>query len=101
MIQGAKAVSTSGTEVRLVDTTTEALGRCCAKLTVTANTLNTDKIYLGTSSVSTSAFGVSLEADQSHTFGPGDGGGNSVDLSNIWIDAGVNGEGVKFIGEQI
>lgn len=99
-IQGSKSVTTSGTRVQLVASTTEALGRCCARVTITGNTANTNKIYIGTASVSTTAFGESLEADQSTTIGSG-GNGNSVDLANIWLDADTNGEGVKFYGEQV
>lgn len=100
MIYGDKNVTTSGTEVRLVATTAETLARWCAELTVTAKSANTNKIFVGgDSSVSTSAFGVSLDADQSHTFGPFDT--NCIDLANVWLDATTNGEGVRWVGTQI
>lgn len=100
MISGNKAVTTSGTEVRLIAQTAEALARCCAELTITGKTANTNKVYVdATSSVSTTVFGVSLEADQSIKFGPFEE--NVIDLSNIWLDADTNGEGVTYVGVQV
>lgn len=100
MISGSKTITTSGTEVQLVASTVENLARYCAQLTITGKTANTNKIYGASSAgVSTTAFGFSLEADQSYTIGPFEE--NAIDLANIWLDADTNGEGVTYVGEQV
>lgn len=102
MISGSKNVTTSGTEVQLLASTVENLGRLCARLTIQAKTGNTNNVYVGTSAaVSTSVFGVKLAAGQTYTIGMGETRGNGIDLANIWLDADTNGEGVTWFGEQI
>lgn len=80
---GKKTVTTAGTRVQLASST------ATKSITVRALAANTGLIYIGTSAVS-SANGFQLSKDDSV----------SVDLDNLsklWIDSSVNGEGVTYI----
>lgn len=82
---GQKAVTTSGTEVQLVASSTP-----CSSLVVKALAANTGKIYVGSNSSVTTSNGFELNAQESV----------SLDVDNVqdvYIDAGVNGEGVSWI----
>jgi hypothetical protein len=79
---GTTTVTTAGTRVALAAST------ACRKVIICAKDTNTGKIYYGGSSVSATS-GAFLYA----------GGSVSLDISNlasVYIDAGVNGEGVLF-----
>lgn len=99
--QGAKSVTTAGTRVRLVAENDNPVARLCARVTITANSANTNPVFVGDAAVSSTAFGARLAADKSFTIGLGETGGNSVDLTTIYLDATTNGEGVKFFAEQL
>ena len=85
---GKKTVTTAGTAVQLVTTST----RCNGPLMVKALTANTGYIYVGTVSGDVaSTNGYELDAGEVAPF-------NYVgDLQSIWIDSSVNGEGVTWI----
>lgn len=99
---GTKTVATAGTQVPLVATTETAPSALyCARLTLFALPGNTNKIYVGDSGVSSSAYGVRLDPGGSFTIGMGETRGNSINLSHVYIDSDTNGEGVMFYAEQI
>lgn len=84
---GSKSVTTAGTRVQLLSAATE-----CKSIDVTANYTNTDMIVVGGSGVvaaSGSRKGVPIAAGNTYTF-------KITDVSNVWIDSVVNGEGVSF-----
>lgn len=83
LVAGAKTVTTAGTRVQLVASST-----ACTKIIMTAEDDNTGKIYYGGSTVSSSvgdylfpAQKITLEID---------------DVNKVYIDAETNGDGVKF-----
>lgn len=91
---GARVVAAAGTRVALMPTRTPA-----AWVVVQSNTTNTAATYVGGPTVSPTS-GYELA-------GPGDwipfrpiGDLNAYDLSQIFVDAVVNGEGVKFIYQR-
>lgn len=62
----------------------------CREVTVIAKLTNNGPIYVGGSDVSSTVYGVQLEAKDSYTF--------VVSNANaIWVDAGINGEGVSYV----
>lgn len=80
---GKQTVTTSGTRVQLASSTTTTT------ITVRALVGNTGIIYVGNSAV-TASNGFQLSASESV----------SIDLDNlskVWIDSSVNGEGVTYI----
>lgn len=100
--QNSKSVTTAGTRVPLVATTVTAPGSLyCARLTIEANAGNTNKVYVGDSNVSSTAYGVSLNPGQTYTLGMGETRGNPINLSHVYLDADTNSNGVKFYAEQI
>lgn len=87
-----KTVAAAGTAVRLTTTNIMAISA-----TIQALHSNTGRVCFGGSSVLVSTnTGTCLSADQA---GPlleiGQPSGKPFDLSQIWIDAAVNGEGVS------
>lgn len=87
---GNRAVTTAGTAVQL--STTKILANW---IYIQPKPANTDVVYIGDSTVS-STVGVEFAVGNSGVLWPVVGT-NVYDLSTIWVDAAVNGEGVKFI----
>lgn len=84
---GTKNVTTAGTEVQLTTTSTP-----CSWVVVTARPANTGKIVVGDSAIVATAGserGIVLSAGSSVSL-PVD------DVSKVYIDSTVNGEGVSF-----
>jgi 2-succinyl-5-enolpyruvyl-6-hydroxy-3-cyclohexene-1-carboxylate synthase len=84
--QGVKVVTTAGTDVVL------ATSRSIKWIIIQAQTDNTGFVSIGASGVDATVAtgtGIALAAGESLTL-PGD------DLANIYIDATVSGEGVRF-----
>lgn len=90
-----KAVTTAGTRVQI--TTSHILATA---LTIQALRTNTGYIYVGDSSVAVGQ-GIELGANRVFSFsGAKDRGGNcEFDLSEVYIDSSVNGEGVRLAYE--
>lgn len=78
-----KTVTTAGTRVRLDDIP-------AGEVTVIALKGNTGSIFVGGSDVSSTVFGVELQANEAFTF-------NVNNANLIYIDASVNGEGVSYV----
>jgi hypothetical protein len=76
-------VTTAGTRVRLPDIP----GRL---VTIVANKGNTGSIFAGMITVSSSVFGVELEAKDSFDF-------QVSNANEIYIDSSVNGEGISYV----
>ena len=87
---GSRTVTTAGTRVTLVSTRTPA-----AWVIVQANHDNTDAVYVGGSTVS-STRGARLLAGDSVTI-PQMAGVGAYDLQTVYVDAAVGGEGVRYI----
>ena len=88
MADGSKNVTTAGTAVPLVATSTE-----CKRVDVTARINNTDVVVVGASTVvaaSGTRRGVPLLPGATYTFYP-------TDLADVYIDSVVSGEGVSFV----
>ena len=82
---GAKTVASAGTAEALAGSTTARL------VAITTNSANTGRIAIGDNGVVASTDGMSLGSDETVVLPvPGD------NLVNLFIDATVNGEGVKF-----
>ena len=81
---GSKTVTTAGTEVQLTSTVTK-----CFYVIITALVTNEGTIWVGASTVA-SGRGVPLVALQSCRI-------DIDDLSKIYIDATISGEGVSFV----
>lgn len=84
---GSKTVTTAGTRVQLSD-----ISIPCKKVTIQGLVANTNAIYVGDSSVSSSN-GYVLYATQSFTITP-----NNLNL--VYLDAAVSGEGVTYLYEN-
>lgn len=87
---GNKTVTTAGTRVALAASSTPVVWA-----TVQAKCANTGYIYVGGANVSSSN-GIEIAACQAAVFGTVIDGRAYYDLAEIYIDASVNGEGVKF-----
>lgn len=83
---GAKTVTTAGTRVQL-----SAISVPTLRITVRANSANTGYVYVGGSTVSSTS-GIYLGPQDSLLLAVGN-------LNAVYIDADVNGEGVKFTYE--
>jgi hypothetical protein len=81
---GKTTVTTAGTRVVL------ASAQVITSVTVKALAANTGTIYVGGTTVA-STNGFQLAASQSVSL-------DITDLSTIWLDASVSGEGVTYIG---
>ena len=92
-LSGAQTVTTAGTEVRLLPTSTAQ--KRWRSVTIIAKAENTGKIYLGGSDVASTTNG-GLAAGDSVSLAYDHVSGRLLDLDDIWIDASVNGEGVDF-----
>ena len=86
---GSKNVTAAGTAEALTSTRTIATW-----VIIQAKSGNTNAVYVGDSTVS-STNGHRLIATNTMPMFPG-GGGNYINLANVYIDAAVNGEGVIF-----
>jgi hypothetical protein len=76
-------VTTAGIKLQLANIS-------CREVTVIARKGNTGSIYVGGNDVSSTLFGVELEANESFTF--------SVSNANlIYIDSSVSGEGISYV----
>lgn len=87
LADGRKAVTTAGTRVQL-----QAASQLAYAVAITALSTNTGTIVVGGTTVVAAAAtrqGTPLAAGATVTF-------DFVDLSTIWLDATVNGEGVSF-----
>ena len=87
-----KAVTTAGTAVALASSTR------VRSVMIQANNANTNNIYVGGSTVSSSSYGTFLTAGNSVTIEApdmGNSGANDLDLADIYIDADTDGEGVS------
>ena len=80
---GSKAVTTAGSEVTLVASST-----ACRSVTIQAKRANTGYIYVGGATVASTS-GVELSPGDSISL-------NIDDLVKVYIDSSVNGEGVQF-----
>lgn len=87
---GTKTVTTAGTRVALAATRTPA-----AWVMVQALATNTDAIYVGDKTVSTT-IGHELPSSTDSVMFPFSGAPGFYDLAQIYIDAAVSLEGVKF-----
>ena len=81
---GSKTVTTAGTAVALV-----AVSTPCSKVYMTAKDTNTGKIYWGNSSVSSTNGDYIFPAGKLSPI-------EIDDVSKIYIDAEISGDGVKF-----
>lgn len=84
VVHGQKTVTTAGTEVVL------GTAAAISAVTIKALAANTGVIYVGANPV-TSSTGYALAAGEAVLV-------MTDDISNIFIDSSVNGEGVSFIG---
>ena len=87
LVDGRKTVTTGGTAVQLLAASTP-----CTSVAVTALSTNTGIVVVGASTVVAAAGtrrGVALTAGQTASL-------DINDVSKLWIDATVNGEGVSF-----
>jgi len=81
---GRQTVAAAGTGVQLTTTSTPILG-----VIIKALITNTGDIYVG---------GAGVAAASGYPLAPGEFVGLDVDnLTDVWIDAAVNGEGVSYI----
>ena len=88
----AKNVTTAGTRVQI-----DTEKRPCTTIVLQAKNSNTGLIYVGDSSVAASN-GLELKAGESLSItgdNRNEGQSDEVVLADLWIDAAVNGEGVK------
>lgn len=90
--QFMRAVTTAGTEVQLSATDLTVLS-----VVIQAEPDNTGNIFVGTSAVTGTAYGVLLDGGERLTLtkenmAPGSSG---INLKDIYIDAGTNGDGVS------
>lgn len=81
---GSKNVTTAGTRVQLITSSTP-----CRWVIITAKGSNTDTIWVGGSTVAVNS-GIPLVGLQSERL-------DVSDVSNIWLDSEVSGEGVTFV----
>ena len=96
LVDGRQVVTTGGTAVALSATNNTKAGG----LIITAETNNTGIVVVGASTVVAAVGtrrGTPLEAGKSMSINPNWSGDEGlVDLSKIYIDATVNGDGVTF-----
>jgi carbohydrate-binding DOMON domain-containing protein len=88
---GRKTVTTAGTAVPLTTAVTQTL-----EVDVTALAANTGVVVVGASTVVASVStqrGTYLNPGDTKTF-------HNVDLSAVYVDSAVNGEGVAYSGEK-
>lgn len=76
-------VTAAGTRVQLPEYQ-------CREVTIIAKKTNTGSIYVGTSDVSSTVYGVTLSANESFTF-------PISSTSLVYIDSSVSGEGVSYV----
>jgi hypothetical protein len=76
-------VTTAGTRVQLPTVV-------CKEVTIIAKKANTGQIYLGGSTVSSTVYGLLMDAKDSITL-------KVANANMLWIDASANGEGISYI----
>jgi hypothetical protein len=76
-------VTTAGTRVQLPT-------HGCKEVTIIAKKGNTGQIYLGASDVSSTVYGLEMDAKDSITL-------KVANSNQLWIDASTNGEGISYI----
>lgn len=89
-----KTVTTAGTRVQLTTSNINV-----NSIIIQAKSGNTGKIYVGTSAVSSTRCVAELSAGQSWNFDFTDvqkGILETLNISQIWLDSSVNGEGVHY-----
>ncbi len=87
--EGRQVVTTAGTRVQVVPVPSVVY----ARVDISALKRNTDDIYIGMNRVSAVA-----GRETGHVLEPGDSWtSNGEDLSRVWIDANVSGEGVMWM----
>jgi len=93
-LHGITNVAAAGTEVRLTATPT-----LVSKVLIVAKDGNTGNIFVGGALVSSTSYGVTLTAGESVSLSAGDVQAEVglIDLSTIWIDCSVSGEGVSYL----
>ena len=89
---GSQTVSTAGTAVRL-----HATSLRCRQVTIYAQKANSGQLFIGGSDVASStstgldgAESITLETDK-----------NFLDLYNIWLDVGTNGDKADFYAQKV
>lgn len=87
-----KVVTTSGTRVALFASETP-----CKSVIITANKGNTNDIFVGDVTVSTSVYGARLTPGSTITLSVSSTFDSKIDLSLIYLDATTNGEGVSLL----
>jgi len=88
---GEKTVTAAGTAELLATEPNEVIS-----VTIKALTSNGGKIYVGENGVS-STDGLDLDAGNSVEFRVSDPEKEYIELSDIFVDSAVNGEGVRYI----
>ena len=91
--QGEKTVTAAGTREPLFAGRTEEIK--VLSVTIKALSTNTGKVYIGDHTVA-STNGFDLDPRDSLDLST-DRADRAIDLSKIFVDAAVNGEGVRFI----
>ena len=89
IVSGTKSVTTAGTREALSSSDTAAIS-----LTIQAKRGNTNAVFVGGSTVA-STNGISLTAGQTWEYTSA-GREEAVLLSDVYIDATTNGEGITF-----
>jgi hypothetical protein len=92
-----KDVAAAGTAVPLINVQTLAM-----TLVIQAKSTNSGLVYIGDSTVSAASYGASISAGNSVSIEMPLHGGHTleVDLSEIYIDAGTNDDGVTVLYYQ-
>ncbi len=96
---GSVTIATAGTSATLGSGTTLA-SKAAAWVIIQANPTNTGRIFIGDSRVSSSSFGVQMNASDSLDMPPCHAP-NVYDLNQIFIDAEDNGDSVTFLYEVV
>ena len=88
LVSTSKTVTTAGTRVQLLTATTNVYW-----VDIQADCDNTGNIFVGDSTASSSV-GITLRPCTVLPISPGAVARDALNLTNIWIDSSVNGEGV-------
>jgi hypothetical protein len=103
LIEGAvKTVTAAGTREKLATGDIEDMR--VRGVTITALSSNTGVVYVGGSNVSSSVYGKELKAGESvdiYVDHEAWKTGESINLSKIFLDVSVSGEGVSYLTERV
>lgn len=103
LIEGAvKTVATAGVREKLA--TGDLPNIRVRSVTITAEADNTGSVYVGGGNVSSTVYGKELKAGESVDISVEQRAwerGESVNLSRIWLDVSVNGDGVSYLTERV